>query len=229
MPKGPKSIKVMCAELGMDAGAEMMFRKDVLHFLQRQISDLPNASDDTIEPVAWEFLDTGGGAKHFSWDAALNYQWEAGEHRMTISQYVSDIMKMQRWYAIDRLHHRIDGAAKCPGCLVHPPKEMTPEFPYGSTHANHRVDNIVITSDGKFASLEHRSASSVQASIFSGALSSGPLDEHGHHNCEGTCLSNSKLTSLSFLSSVRRWKHSSHHKQRIHSRNPTTAELFAPE
>ncbi len=151
MPKGPKSIKVMCAELGMDATAENVFRKDALHFLQREFPDLPNCPDTTIEPIAWRFLEGGGGPRHFSWDAALNYQWEAAEHRLTISQYVTDIMKMQRWYAIDRLHHRIEGAAKCPGCLLHPPRDMTPDTASTTNPADHRVENVIINSDSKLA------------------------------------------------------------------------------
>ena len=126
MPKGPKSIGVMCRELGMDSPTEADFTKDALRFLKRHISDLPNATDAAIEPIAWKFLDSGAGPRYFSWEAALNYQWEAGEHRLTIYQYMTDIMKMQRWYAIDRLHHKADGASKCPGCLLHSPRRVSP-------------------------------------------------------------------------------------------------------
>lgn len=129
MPKGPKSIGVLCAELGLDAEAETNLRKDALQYLQRELPDLVNASDAAIEPVSWQFLESGAGPRHFSWDAALNYQWEASEHRLTILQYMTEIMKMQRWYAIDRLHHRVKGgAANCTGCLLHSPKKTTPEI-----------------------------------------------------------------------------------------------------
>ncbi|KIW98182.1 uncharacterized protein Z519_01766 [Cladophialophora bantiana CBS 173.52] len=140
MPKGPKSIGVLCAELGMDGVAESNLRKDAQSYLKSNIDDLPNAPDEAIEPVASAFLESGGGSRHFSWDAALNYQWEASEHRLTILNYVTEIMKMQRWYTIDRLHKRINGAANCPGCLLHSPKQGSPETVDGEG----AVDRVIV-------------------------------------------------------------------------------------
>ncbi|OAP57348.1 hypothetical protein AYL99_08086 [Fonsecaea erecta] len=142
MPKGSKSIAVLCGELGMDGVAEANLRKDAQSYLKAQIEDLPNAPDAAIEPVAWTFLESGGGSRHFSWDAALNYQWEASEHRQTILHYVAEIMKMQRWYIIDRLHKRLNGAVNCPGCLLHSPKQGTPDTVDGAATVSHvRADD----------------------------------------------------------------------------------------
>ncbi|KIW82233.1 hypothetical protein Z517_05260 [Fonsecaea pedrosoi CBS 271.37] len=158
MPKGPKSIGVLCGELGMDGVAEAKFRKDAQAYLKSQIEDLPNAPDELIEPVAVSFLETGGGNKHFSWDAALNYQWEASDHRHTILRYVTDIMKMQRWYTIDRLHKRINGAVNCPGCLLHSPKQGSPETVDNAGTVNHTQIDDTRSSDGSDAgSLHHDS------------------------------------------------------------------------
>ncbi|OQU94539.1 hypothetical protein CLAIMM_00888 isoform 1 [Cladophialophora immunda] len=158
MPKGPKSIAVLCAELGMDGVAESNLRKDAQSYLKAQIDDLPNAPDAAIEPVAWNFLESGGGSRHFSWDAALNYQWEASEHRLTILHYLTEIMKMQRWYTIDRLHKRTNGAVNCPGCLLHSPKQGTPETVDGAGTGNHtHVDGSDSSDESDAGSIHHGS------------------------------------------------------------------------
>ncbi len=130
MGKGPKSVKVLCQELGFvaDSAAEKAFRKDCIEYLKGRCDDLCNTPDDAIEPVAWDFLDDGygGGAHHFSASSAafvsgqqLRYRWDVAQDRLTLWEYVGSIMKMQRWYKIDALHHQIRGVHNCPGCLVH--------------------------------------------------------------------------------------------------------------
>ena len=71
MPKGPKSVGQLCAELGMDAVAELNFRKECQAFLKDHITDVPNANDEFVEAAALKFLNSGAGSKHFSWDSAL--------------------------------------------------------------------------------------------------------------------------------------------------------------
>jgi hypothetical protein len=71
MPKGPKSVGQLCAELGMDALAETNFRKESQAYLKDHIDDVPNAPDEDVEKLALKFLNGGAGSKHFSWDAAL--------------------------------------------------------------------------------------------------------------------------------------------------------------
>lgn len=55
----------------LQANGIPQFRKESQNFLKFKIEDVQNASDDTIEEVALEYLNMGAGPKHFSWDAAL--------------------------------------------------------------------------------------------------------------------------------------------------------------
>jgi hypothetical protein len=71
MPKGSKSVGQLCAELGMDEVAELTFRKESQAYLKDNIADVPNATDEAVESLALQYLEEGGGNKHFSWDAAL--------------------------------------------------------------------------------------------------------------------------------------------------------------
>jgi hypothetical protein len=73
MPKGPKSIGQLCAELGMDSIAEVNFRKDSQNYLKDNLPNVPNATDEVIEQIALDYLNSGAGAQYFSWEAALVY------------------------------------------------------------------------------------------------------------------------------------------------------------
>ncbi|EXJ55553.1 hypothetical protein A1O7_08481 [Cladophialophora yegresii CBS 114405] len=155
MPKGPKSVGQLCAELGMDAFAETRFRKESQAYLKDHVADVPNASDEVIERLAVKYLDDGAGNKHFSWDAALNYQWEASGHRLTIVNYVGDIMKQQRWYIIDRLHKRVHGAVHCPGCLLHKPNLSSSVHGATDNGFDGQVDDATVFSEGSDAGSNH--------------------------------------------------------------------------
>ncbi|KIY01241.1 uncharacterized protein Z520_02793 [Fonsecaea multimorphosa CBS 102226] len=219
MPKGPKSIAVLCAELGMDGVAESNLRKDAQSYLKAHVEDLPNAPDSAIEPVAWTFLESGGGSRHFSWDAALNYQWEASEHRSTILHYVTEIMKMQRWYIIDRLHKRTNGAVNCPGCLLHSPKQGTPETVDGVATVSHvPVDDTDSSNESDMGSIhddsgrddglsasESRKRHRASRDRYSGAekkrrKSSGPQEEAG--GTVGTLREETQLRTTSIYNVV---------------------------
>ncbi len=66
MPKGTKSVGVLCGELGLDGIADSNFRKESQAYLKANIADVPNATDDAIEKLAMEWLDGGAGENHFS-------------------------------------------------------------------------------------------------------------------------------------------------------------------
>lgn len=52
-------------------------------------------------------------------------------------------MKQQRWYMIDRLHKRVNGAIHCPGCLLHSPK-ASPQLG-DDVEAGAQVDDTVLS------------------------------------------------------------------------------------
>ncbi|KAI1613216.1 hypothetical protein EDD37DRAFT_338361 [Exophiala viscosa] len=126
--KGSKSVGALCSELGMNAETQRHFREHTRGYLQSKFgTDLPTTTDEGIEPVAKEYLESGEGRFWFKQNAALNYHWETAEHRPIITRYINAVMRKQRGYAIDVLHqrlsrqHRRDGIApSCPGCLLHP-------------------------------------------------------------------------------------------------------------
>jgi hypothetical protein len=58
----------------MNAVASDRFRKETQAYLKDQIGDVSevaNATDAAIDRLARQWLEDGGGNKHFSWDAAL--------------------------------------------------------------------------------------------------------------------------------------------------------------
>ncbi|KAJ9602671.1 hypothetical protein H2200_012865 [Cladophialophora chaetospira] len=156
MPKGTKSLATLTHELGMDEVTDNNFRKESQAYMKDNLPDVPNASDEAIEKLAVKWLNGGAGEKYFAFMAALNYQWEAGEHRLTIINLVGDIMKQQRWYMIDRLHKRVNGAVNCTGCLLHKPKARSATNGTKGTGHDGQADDSTDFSD---AGSIHHSAS----------------------------------------------------------------------
>jgi hypothetical protein len=58
-------------------------------------------------------------------------------------------MKQQRWYIIDRLHKRVNGAVHCPGCLLHKPSLSSSVNGSGDNGYDGQVDDTTVFSEGK--------------------------------------------------------------------------------
>ena len=154
--KSSKSVGALCNELGMNADTQRHFREHTRSYLQSKFgTELPNTTDQAIEPVAIEYLELGEGRIWFGRESALKYQWKNAEHRPIITRYMNDVMKKQRWYAIDVLHQRLrkqhqrEGTSpNCPGCLTHPAGE-TPTVTSTNFGAPEHPIDLGYASDGK--------------------------------------------------------------------------------
>ncbi|KAK4947556.1 hypothetical protein LTR10_013501 [Elasticomyces elasticus] len=145
--EGSKSVAAFCNELGMKAETQRHFRTDTRSYLQSKFSDLPNTTDEAIGPVAKDYLEAGPGSIWFSQHAGLKYQWNTAEHRPIIFRYIYNIMKKQRWYAIDILHQRLNRqhqrlgtSPSCPGCLAHPTGKTPRRTSTDLGAPNHPID-----------------------------------------------------------------------------------------
>ncbi|KAJ9501802.1 hypothetical protein H2202_002764 [Exophiala xenobiotica] len=124
MPKRyTKTLGAFCDELGMSPPTASEFVKDTLKYLKSKYLSVPTIEDEEIAITAGDFLDSGAGATYFPSNAGHRFRWDTDEHRLRIRRYTNDIMRTQRWYAVDNLHQKLGGienGAQCPGCIQHP-------------------------------------------------------------------------------------------------------------
>jgi hypothetical protein len=149
-PRYSKTLGGFCDELGMTPITASNFLKNTLKYLKSNFPRIPTIEDEEIEPISWQFLDSGPGAAYFSSDAGLRFRWDNEEHQSRIHRYTNDIMKTQRWYAIDNLHQKIgrENLAQCPGCLQHPPRGRAAPPPTTSGNPDDPID-LGYPSDGQ--------------------------------------------------------------------------------
>lgn len=120
MTRGPTITDWLVKHLGLSQDRMTAPRNDMGDYLKQRV-DIHYALDHEIAEVARTFMASPKAEEYFNVNG-LKYQWSSYAGRAEIGRVVREVMMLQQYYVLDRVHR---GEEDCPGCRHHPLPSQT--------------------------------------------------------------------------------------------------------